>query len=122
MLQATKMVRRAIESQYDGVCTVCEHTKVKKSNGSTGFSDVVAFENVPCRLSYAKIKPTTQISGAFALMQSIKVFLAPEIPIKPGSKMSITQNGRTIDYKNTGKPAIYESHQEINLELFEGWA
>ena len=31
-------------------------------------------------------------------------------------------NEVTMDYKNTGKPAVYDSHQEISLELFEGWA
>ena len=38
------------------------------------------------------------------------------------NRVIVTQNGETTEYKNSGKPAIYSSHQEIILELFDGWA
>jgi len=122
MLSQAKMVRRAIESQYTGTCTVTEHQKIKKGNGSTGFTDSVVLENEPCRLSFATSKSANSDEVAVSVTQSVKVFLSPDIVVKPGSKMTITQNGRAMDYKNTGKPAVYDSHQEISLELFEGWA
>lgn len=125
MLSKIKMVkaREAIESLYDGKCTITEHKKVKKENKSTGFQDVVVLEDVPCRLSFKTISSTNQTDTvASAVVQITKVFLAPEIQVKPGSKLTITQNGVTTEYKNSGEPAFYSTHQEIILELFKGWA
>lgn len=115
--------RKAIESLYDDTCTITEHQKVKKENKSIGFSDVVVLENQPCRLSYKTITNTNQTeTAASSVVQIIKVFLAPEIRVKPGSKLTITHKGVTAEYKNSGDPAIYDTHQEIVLELFKGWA
>ena len=125
MLQKTKMVkaRKAIESLYDGKCTITEHQKIKKENKSTGFQDVVVLESEPCRLSFKTIDNTNQTdTAASAVVQITKVFLAPEIKVKPGSKLTITQNDVTTEYKSSGKPAFYSTHQEIVLELFKGWA
>ena len=124
MLSKTKMVkaRKAIESLYDGKCTITEHKKVKKENKSTGFEDVVVLTDIPCRLSFKTITNTNPTETAASVVQIIKVFLAPEIQVKPGSKLTITQNDVTTEYKSSGKPAFYSTHQEIVLELFKGWA
>ena len=125
MLSQTKMVRarKAIESLYDGKCTITEHQKVKREDKSTGFKDVVVLKDVPCRLSFKTINITNQTdTGASAVTQITKLFLAPEIQVKPGSKLTITQNNATTEYKSSGKPAFYSTHQEIVLELFKGWA
>lgn len=125
MLSKTKMVkaRKAIESLYDGTCTITEHMKIQKENKSTGFQDVVVLESEPCRLSFKTISNTNQTdTAASAVVQIVKVFLAPEIQVKPGSKLTITQNGVTTEYKSSGEPAFYGTHQEIVLSLFEGWA
>lgn len=125
MLSKAKMVkaRKAIESLYDGKCTITEHQKIKKENKSTGFQDVVVLEDEPCRLSFKTINNTNQTdTAASAVVQITKVFLAPEIQVKPGSKLTITQNDVTTEYKSSGEPAFYSTHQEIVLELFKGWA
>ena len=125
MLSQTKMVkvRKALESLYSGTCTITEHQKVKKENKSTGFQDVVVHEDIPCRLSFSTINTTNSTGGgASAVSQSVKVFLASDIQVKPGSKLTITQNDVTTEYKSSGEPAFYTTHQEIVLELFEGWA
>jgi hypothetical protein len=115
--------RKAIESLYDGTCTITEHQKVKKENKSTGFQEVPVLKDVPCRLSFKTINNTNSTeTGASAVVQIAKVFLAPEIKVKPGSKLSVTQNGVTTEYKSSGEPAFYSTHQEIVLELFKGWA
>ena len=116
-------VRKAVESLYDGTCIIIEYKKIKKENKSTGFQEVVILENVPCRLSFKTIDNTKQTdTGASALVQTTKVFLAPEIQVKPGSKLIITQNGVTTEYKSSSEPAFYKTHQEIVLELFKGWS
>lgn len=121
MLPAIKMVK-AVESLYDGVCTITEYQKVKKANGSTGMAEVVVLENQPCRMSYRTVNPTSQGEIASAVTQSVTIFMSPTIEVKPGSKLTITQNGVTTVYKSSGTPAVYASHQEISLELFKGWS
>lgn len=116
------MVRKAIEKMYIGTCTITEYQKVKKDNKSTGFQDVIVLENQPCKLSFSSITSTSQTETAAMVVQTAKVLIAPEIQIKPGSKLTITQNGVTTEFKNSGKPAMFGSHQEIILELFKGWS
>lgn len=125
MLSQIKMVRarEAIESLYDGLCTITEHKKVKKEDKSTTFEEVVVLSEQPCRLSFQTINSTSQTeTGASALTQIVKVFLSPDIQVKPGSKLTITQNNTTTEYKSSGEPAYYTTHQEIVLELFKGWS
>lgn len=115
-------VRKAIESMYKHTCTITEHQKFTKENKSIGFKDVMVLENQPCRLSYKTINNANQTETVSSIVQSIKLFIAPEINVKPGSKLTITHNGVTTEYKNSGEPAIYDTHQEIILELFKGWS
>ena len=125
MLSKNQVVkaRKTIESMYDGTCTIIERQKVKLPNKSTGFKDIVVLEDIPCRLSFKTITNTNQAeTGVSAVVQVTKVFIAPEIQVKPGSKLTITQNDVTTEYKSSGQPAIYTTHQEIELELFERWA
>lgn len=121
MLQKTQMVK-AVESLYNGVCTITEYQNVKRENKSTAFEEVVVFENQPCRMSYRTVNPTSQGEIASAVAQSVTIFMSPTIEVKPGSKLTITQNGVTTVYKSSGTPAVYSSHQEIPLELFKGWS
>lgn len=115
-------VRKAIEMTYTGKCTITEHQKVKKPNKSTGFEDVIILKDQPCKLSFSKIANTNQGETAAMVAQTAKVLIAPEIQIKPGSKLTITQNGVTTEYSQSGEPAIYNTHQEVILELFKGWS
>lgn len=114
--------RKAIESLYDGRCTISEYRKSKRENGSTGFSETIVHEGISCRLSFKTLNSANPGASATAVTQTVKVFLAPEINVKPGSKLTITQNGVATAYKASGEPAIYSTHQEIILDLFEGWA
>lgn len=116
------VVRKAIEMTYDGKCTITEHQKVQKPSKSTGFQDVIVLTDQPCKLSFSKITNTSQGETAAMVIQTAKVLLAPEIQIKTGSKLTITQNGVTTEYKSSGEPARYATHQEIVLELFKGWS
>lgn len=125
MFQTNQMVkaRKAIEAMYDGTCTITEHQKVKNADKSTGFKDVVVLKDQPCRLSFKTISQTNpNENGAAAMVQVTKLFIAPEIALKAGSKITVMQNGVTTEYKNSGKPAVYTTHQEVILELWKGWA
>jgi hypothetical protein len=114
-------VRNALEKGYTGTFTVTEHTKFIKSNRTTGFCDEVVLMNQPCRLSFSS-SPSVSNGDVPKINQTVKLFFAPDITIKEGSKITVTQNGVTTDYKQSGTPAVYDTHKEILLELFRGWA
>lgn len=118
---AVVKVRKALERGYDGTFTVTEYQKIIKPNHTTGFSEVIVVENQPCRLSFSS-SPASSEGDVSTINQTVKLFFAPEIKVKEGSKITVTQNGVTADYKCSGVPAVYSSHVEIILELFKGWA
>ena len=115
-------VRKAMESTYMGTVTVTERRKVRNEQTKlTTVEEVVVLENVPCRLSFESVAPVQQTETAAAVSQTVKLFVSPEIVIIPGSKLTVTQNGVTTDYKGSSIAAVYTTHQEIMLDLFERW-
>ena len=109
--------RKAIERLYTGRMTVAERRAVKdETTKQTEFEDVVVYEDVPCRLSYSNAPVSEELNGAYSVTQEIKVFCAPELNIKPGSRITVTQNGTTRMYVHSGKSAVYSQHMEIMLE------
>ena len=115
--------RQAVESQYDGICNIIEHQKVKDpKTKKSNFIENVVKEEQACKVSYEDIYLNTETETQSKVVTKIKLFIAPELDIKPGSKIVVTQKGRTTEYKNSGEPAIYDTHQEIMLEKFKEWA
>lgn len=84
--------------------------------------EVLVQEGIPCHLSYSSAVPAAGSSTAASVVQSIKLFLAPEPVIPPGSRIEVTQQGRTENYDQSGQAAVYSSHQEILLELWREYA
>ena len=117
---AVVKVRKALEKGYDGLFTVTEHQKITKPNHTTGFEDVDVIVNQPCRLSFSS-SPSTKEGDVPEIGQTVKLFFAPELTVKEGSKISVTQNGNTMYYKRSGTVANYPTHKEIILELFDKW-
>ena len=115
-------VRKAIERSYNGLCTVSTYEEYTKPNGSTAHQETTQHVDLPCQLSFSTSDSTDQYGNASDVSQKTKVFLSPDVVIKAGSKLTVTQNGRTTVYSNSGEPAVYNTHQEIALELFDGWA
>lgn len=122
MLPQSRMVRAAIESLYDGKCTVTVRQEYEKDNGSTGFMDAVILEDEPCRLSFKNTSSTKEGEVAATVSQVTELFISPEVDIPSGSKITVTQNGESIDYAKSGVKAKYETHQEIVLNLWEKWS
>lgn len=120
--QAQNMHRAVIEQTYVGRCTVTERQKVKKPNGSTGFEEVKVLEGQPCLMIYKTVSSASVSEPAAAINQGTVLLIAPEVEIKPGSKVTLSQNGGTADYSRSGIPAVFATHQEINLESFMGYA
>lgn len=122
--EAARMAaRRAQESIYEGVCTIITHQNgTDEDTCLTGSAERIEAEDIPCKLSFEKLTPAAQSETGSAIAQGVKLFLAPEIRVKSGSKVIVTQEGVTSEYCASGVPAVYQTHQEIMLELWEGWA
>lgn len=120
--QAQAIHRTVIEQTYTSTCAVTERQKVKKPNGSTGFEEVKVLEEQPCLMIYKTVSSASISEPAAAINQGTVLLIAPEVEIKPGSKITINQNGKVSDYSRSSIPAVFSTHQEINLESFEGYA
>lgn len=105
---------------WQGRATIYEYTDViDPDTFQTTQQEVAVLNNEPCRLSYKQEQSTDIQNGAAVVSQSIKLFIRPDLVIKPGSVISITQHSVTQKYKGSGEPAVYCNHQEITLELYE---
>lgn len=87
-----------------------------------GLVKVVADE--PCRVSYgqgaySRASTTDVTDGAPYITQTITLFIRPDLVIKEGSVIEVTQHDRTVKYKRASKPAVHSQHQEVLLEVYE---
>ena len=116
-------VRKAIESLYTGICNVIVYDDVTDPETHlTEKGEVVVFENIPCKLSFGRVNSSVSSETYSEKGQGVKLFINPEMVVPPGSKIVVEQNNVVTAYKLSGEPAVYTSHQEIPLELFERWA
>lgn len=83
---------------------------------------VAVAEGEPCRVSFSSAPAVSDQDGVAGQTQSVKLFCSPDIRIEPGSRITVTRDGKETAYAMSGVPAVYKYHQEINLELFERWA
>jgi len=115
--------RKAIERLYIGTCTISEYQPVTDPVSKiTKHQPVEVLTDQPCKLSFERINSINESETAAVVTQGVKLFIAPEVIIKPGSRITVTQNGATTDYQNSGEPALFSSHQQVMMELFKGWS
>lgn len=110
-----------VEDMILAYCTVTEYWEYQKTNMATGHHEVQVLTGQPCRLSFGTVPAAEQTDTGAALQQTVKLFISPKVEIKPGSKITVAQNGVTADYCRSGLRAVYTTHQEITLEIWEGW-
>ena len=114
------MVTNPLAILWTGRCTIYEFEDVTNPETfQTTQREVPVLIDEPCRLSYNHEQATNIRSGAAVVSQSITLFIRPDLVIKPGSVIEITQHGVTEKYKGSGKPAVYCNHQEIILQVYE---
>ncbi len=122
MVKELEKAKKAIQSLWTGVCNIFGFKDVEDKYGATTHAEVVLFENLPCRLSFKNISQTSQTESFAVSSQVVKLFIAPEVYVPPGSVIEVTQNGVTRKYKHSGISAVYMNHQEIVLEAYKGSA
>ncbi len=107
--------RKHIEQLYFDKCSVIEYQHVTEDNLSF-VREVQVYTDIPCHISHKTIVHATESMASNITLVS-KLHVAPDIRIKAGSKIIVTRNGVSTVYKNSGEPAVYQTHQEIVLEL-----
>lgn len=121
--QAREMHRKVVEETYDDVCRIYEKQSVKDPvTKVTRQEETVVQEKQSCHLSFSGAVSASGTGTATVVPQTIKLFLAPELEVKPGSKIEVIHQGHTECYGWSGKAAVYSSHQEIILELWREYA
>lgn len=121
--QAQKLHREIMEQTYEGICSIYGMQPVKDPMTKvTRQEELLVLTDLPCRLSFSGSPASSESGTATSVVQTIKLFLAPETRIPPGSRIEVTQQGRTESYAQSGKAAVYSSHQEIVLELWKEYA
>ena len=108
-----------------GKCTIYEYQNVHDPETlQTKQQLVPVVVDEPCRLSQSRVShnqgDVTTVSDAVPYVNNvIALFLRPDLIIKNGSVIDVTQHGRTTRYKGSSEPAVYTNHQEIVLEKYE---
>ena len=114
------MVNNPLELLWVGKATIFEYQNVTDPNTYQTNQKLVAIVvDEKCRLSHTRETTVAVDGGAPYVTQTIVLFIRPDLNIKEGSVIEITQNGVTNMYKRASKPAIYTNHQEVALELYE---
>lgn len=116
------LARKAIEKLYVDICTVIAYREIENPDTHiTSMREVTLYQNVPCKLSHKTI--ATSGNGVAASLSLVsKLIIKPELVIKPGSKIYVARNGKTLIFKSSGEPAKFLNHQEIMLEQWEDYA
>jgi hypothetical protein len=118
MVEELKQAREAIQSMWTGICNIFWFKNSKNKYGTVVTEVKELYRNIPCRLSFKNISQTEQTeSVAKKTSQVVKLFIAPEVYVPPGSVIEVTQNGITRKYKHSGVSAVYTNHQEIILDV-----
>jgi len=82
-------------------------------------------QNIPCRISFRRGIEAMGIlrdveDAAIEAVQAVRLFLAPDIHIPPGSRIVVRRpNGSELRFCRTGVPAVFDAHQEIRMEREE---
>lgn len=124
MLQADKLVgiqQKFADIMYTDTCSIYNQQKIKVNN-KTKFESVLVVENEPCRLSYDSPKIAVQTESSANISNNVKLFISPQIDVAEGSRIEVVREGKTYQFKCSGMPSMYPTHQEIKLELSEVYA
>lgn len=114
-------LRKAIESTYTDSCTVSERRKeINPVTKLTDWKDVVVLDGQPCRLSFKTVQSTQQEGAAEETVQSVKLFLSPDIVIKEGSKITVLRGGREYAYVSSGVPAAIHHTRRLHCSFLRG--
>lgn len=113
-------LREALSTLWVGKCTVKELSQWTDFMTKTAqMVETPTITDEPCRVSYGSSSSANPTETVTIADQEVTLFTRPDIEIKAGSRITVTQNGRTVDYMASGQPKVYSSHQEVALKLWD---
>lgn len=122
------MVKNPLALLWTGLVTIYEYKNITNPDTFQTTQELVAVvEDEPCRVSFGEhayaFGRTIEINdGAPSVMQTITLFVRPDLKVGAGAVIEVTQNNVTTKYKRAAQPAVHSNHQEILLELYEDHA
>ena len=113
-----KLARKYLEKLHEGTCTITEFSNVydPATHRTKPVKNVIC-EGVTCHLSYSTSLAAKNTATVAAMDQNTTLFISPDITVKPGSIVEVTQAGRITEFEASGAPVVYPTHQEIGLTL-----
>lgn len=125
--EITMVTTNPLAILWVGRCSIYEYQDVTDPDTFQTTQELVAVvTDEPCRLSQNYVSHTTAdlvgVNGVPSVENLIVLFIRPDLEIKAGSVIEVTQHGISERYKRSSKPAVYSNHQEIVLELYEDYA
>lgn len=117
------MKRRICENRYDALCKVEAYVQNRDAGTCiTSSTPTTIFADVRCRLVHESVPQTANENGAPATTEISTLLCPTDLDIPEGSRITVTQHGHTEVYRCSGRPALYDSHQEISLEAEKEYA
>lgn len=115
--------QKAVNSLFEDTCTVYEQIDTAdEMTHRTKKTVREVYTDIPCRLSFSSIAQSAEGSGNDTVTQSVKLFTAPDVRIRPGSRVHVVRaTGAVSDWKRSGIPASYQTHCEYMLEPLEDY-
>ena len=106
--------RSALERTYTDRLTI--HRAETQTVGAIDkVVPTVCCADVPCALS-RKTDRSKQTDSHQTITYDCVVFVSPSLDVRAGDKAQVERLGRNDHYDVVGKPAIYETHQELYLK------
>lgn len=100
-----------------GRCTIYDKVKTTNPNThQTTYSNSAVATDEPCRVSYKNESTIDVATGVPVWSQKVVLFIRPDLTIKRGAEIEVTQRGVTTRYVAGSTPTKYTYHQEIILE------
>ena len=111
MFGNVKAERAAVEMTYTDTCDIIRNVEKEVDFINRHINEAV-YKNIPCALVMGK-SPTESTDTAAFFNYTATVFMPPEIEVLAGDKIVVTRYGRTVEYTNAGRAAVYATHQEV---------
>lgn len=115
--KAFKQARKAVESLYDCTCNITggkEKVKDPKTK-ETKLVPKIKYENKPCKVSKQSLSKNNQTDTVNQIVYELKLFIAPELEIKQGDIIEVTNKFENKEVYKAGEGFKYNTHQEVIL-------
>lgn len=115
--KAFKQARKAIESLYDCKCNISGGKKKVKDpiTKETKLVVIPKYKDIPCRISKQSLSKNTQTDTVNQVVYELKLFICPELTIKQGDVIGITNRVGDKEKYIAGEGFKYNTHQEVIL-------